>query len=157
MTTLTQFFQRIKIKQLLVTLLAGFLLLTSIACSNGGVQAATPASPSGSPNDIDRPQPGQAMYPTSDVQTGQDTTEANKKAQKLIKEAERRNLRSQGQAVDEALDKLTPNKSVSEQAKDLSQSTKEVAKNAAENTKEGLKNIKENTKNMVDQAADAIN
>ncbi|EAZ90835.1 DUF6658 family protein [Crocosphaera chwakensis] len=166
MNTLKQFFQRIKIKQLLVTLLAGVLLLTSTACSNGRTQAAAPSSGSGSPNDIGRPQPGQSIYPTSDVQKGQDTTGSDRKAKRLIEEAKKRNQKVQ--TPDGLVDELTPDKSVPEQAKDLGKSaqkaaknatenTKKAAKNAAENTKEGLNNIKENTQNMVDQATDTIN
>ncbi|ACB51147.1 unknown [Crocosphaera subtropica ATCC 51142] len=165
MNTLKRFFQNIKIKQLLVTLLAGVLLLTSTACGSGRMQAATPSS-SGSPNDTGRPQPGQSIYPTSDVQKEQDTTASDRKAKGLIEEAKKRNQKDQ--TPDELVDELTPDKSVPEQAKDLSQSakeaaqnatknTKKAAKNAAENTKEGLKNLKENTQNMVDQATDAIN
>lgn len=151
MKRLKQFFKKFSFQQCLVVFLAGILLFTSTACGSGRVQAA-------SPSDIGRPQPGQRMYPTTDVQQGQDTSKADAKADRLIREAKQRTQTKQN--ANGVVDQLTPDKPITEQAKEaaegVKESTKEAAKNAAENTKQGLKNLQENTKNMVDQATEAI-
>lgn len=164
MKTIKQFFQRITLRQVLAIVLAGILVFASAACSR--TQAASPiASPESSPRDVGRPQPGQGMYPSTDVQEGQDTSKADAKADKLIREARERNqkVKTPGGLVDE----LTPDKSIPQQAKEagesakraaenVGKSTKQAAQNAAESTQQGLKNVKEGAEELVDQATDVV-
>lgn len=152
---LQQIFRAVSVRSLLVILLAGVLLLTNTACDR--TRAATPVNPTTSSRS------GQGMYPTSD--TVGNNRAAEKKADQLVREAEKRLERVQ--TPGELADEVTPDQSIERQAEDAQraakraaedagQSTRRAAEKAAESTRRGLRNLQENTEDALDSAANKI-
>ncbi|MDB9524698.1 hypothetical protein PN498_01745 [Oscillatoria sp. CS-180] len=105
----------------------------------------------------------QGMYPYKDTQ--RDTTVADAKADRSIKQAERR--RRQKLQTGGYVDDVAPAKSIREQAKDIGRSaeraaenvgdsTQRAADNAVQNTKKGLQNLREGASDAAERAADTI-
>jgi len=114
------------------------------------------------------------MYPHKD--TKRDTSAADAKADRLIRQAEQRQKKIQGPG--DYLDKVEPGKTLREQAENVGESvqraaknvgssaeqaaenvgksTKRAAENAAESTQKSLSNGKEGVSKAADQATDAI-
>jgi hypothetical protein len=154
MRLLNRFFKAISLRKLLGIALVGMLLLTNVACSN--TKSATPGNNSTTP--------GQAMYPHKD--TERDTSAADAKADRLVRQAEQRQQKVQ--SPKDWANEVTPDKSLNQQAKDagrsakqaaenIGKSTQRAAQNAAENTQAGLSNLKENAQSAADKAGDAVN
>lgn len=154
MRFLKQFLQRIPVRQLLVVFCAGALLMLSTAC--GSPQAGAPQTPNPSTS-------GQGMYPHAD--TERDTTAADAKTDRAVKQAEQR--RQKIQSPKDYFNEVEPAKAVKEQAQDVGQSAKraadevgdsaeQAAKNAARNTQQSLKNLKQNTQQAAENAAEAV-
>jgi len=142
--------QKISWSKILAIFLAGIVALSGTACTTSRAM-----SPSDSVN-LDRSDQG--MYPHKD--TERDTSEADAKAERLIRNARQQQSRN-------FVDNVTPDKSVGEQVKDVGQSAKQAAEDIGESTKEaaqgtvegtqrGVRNLKENAQDAVDQATDAI-
>ncbi len=157
MKTLKQFFKTMSLRQLVVVFLAGVLMLVSTAC-NSNTRAAVPVGEGYNPDT-----PGQAMYPHKD--TKRDTSAADAKADRLIRQAEKRQQKIQGPG--DYLEEVEPGKTVKEQAENvgksaqraaenLGKSTQRAAENAAESTQNGLNNVKEGVSKAADQATDAV-
>ncbi|MBE9159798.1 hypothetical protein IQ265_23605 [Nodosilinea sp. LEGE 06152] len=104
------------LRQWAIVFLAGLVVLVTTAC--GAAQSSTPARDS-----VGSAGPGQneAMYPHKD--TVRDTSAADAKADRMIRQAEQRIESTEDNAVKEA-------------AKNISKATKRAADNAVENTKE---------------------
>jgi hypothetical protein len=157
MKTLKQFFKTLSLRQLVVVFLAGVFMLVSTACSSG-TRAAAPAGEGYNPDT-----PGQAMYPHKD--TKRDTTAADAKADRLIRQAEKRRQKIQGPG--DYVEEVEPGKTVQRQAEKVGQSAKQAAENigkstqraaesAAESTQKGLRNVQEGASKAADQAAGAV-
>lgn len=144
MKTLKTVLKKIAVRQILVVCLAGILMLASTACGNTR-SAATP--PAANPSTT-----GQGMYPHED--TTRDTSAADAKAAKAIKQADQR--RQRVQTGDNYFEEVEPGQKVKNQAKKVGDSAQNAAQSAAKNTQQGLKNLKNNTQNAVEQAADAV-
>jgi hypothetical protein len=157
MKTLKQFFKTLALRQFVVVFLASVFVLISTACS-GNTRAAVPAGEGYSPDTS-----GQAMYPHKD--TKRDTSAADAKADRLIRQAEQRQQKIQGPG--DYLEEVEPGKTVREQAENVGKSaqraaenvgksTQRAAENAAESTQKGLRNVKEGVSKAADQAANAV-
>lgn len=152
MKKLQQFLEKLSLRQVLTAVLAILVVATSVACS--GTQAET-SNPSIGAGD---------MYPHED--TERDTTAADAKARRTIREAEKR--REKVLSLNEDyMEETQPAKAIKKQAKKAAKSAQETAdevgdsaqqaaKNAARNTQDSLENLKENTQNAADKAAEAI-
>ena len=167
MKTLKRIFSKLAIRQILTVILAGFLLVTSVACSGSKATAPETSNPSIGGGD---------MYPHAD--TERDTTAADAKARREIREAEKRREKVLNPDQDYMGEETKPAKQVKEQtqeavesaqqtaadvgnsaqqaANQVGEATQSAAKNAARNTKVGLENLKDNTQKAADQAADAV-
>ncbi len=141
MKTIKQFFQNLSIsgRQLLVIFLAGMMILVTTAC--GRTDAATPYTSNSTTN------------PATDG-----------KVEHLIRQADRNNQKVRN--TQDYLNEVTPDKPLTEQAKDLGKSAKRTAdnlgksaqnavKNTPDKTQKGLRNLKENIGEAIDQANDA--
>lgn len=116
MQILKRVFNPNALRQLAIVFLAGLVVLVTTAC--GAAQSSTPARDSvGSAG----PAQNEAMYPHKD--TIRDTSAADAKAERMIRQAEQRTENIDENAVKEA-------------AKNISKATKRAADNAVENTKE---------------------
>jgi hypothetical protein len=158
MQTLKQIVNLRALRQIIVVFLAGILVLVSTACSP--TRAATPVNNSSNYN----PDPaGQAMYPHKD--TMRDTSAADAKANKVIRQTEQRLKKVQ--SPKDYLNEVTPDQSPQQQVKDLGRSAQQAventgdsiqraAKNAAENTQNSFGNLKENTQKAVDHVVNDI-
>ena len=168
MQTLKQFFKTISIRQLVVVFLTGVFMLVTTACSNNA-RTAVPTGEGDSPNT-----PGQAMYPHED--TKRDTSAADAKADRLIRQAEQRQNKIQGPG--DYIDEVEPGKTVREQAENVGKSaqqaaenvgrsaeqaaenvgksTQRAAENAAESAQAGIEDVKEGVSEAADQATDAV-
>jgi SpoVK/Ycf46/Vps4 family AAA+-type ATPase len=125
------------LRKFLIIFLAGVMILVTNACSR--TQATT-------------------------TYTDKSTPATRAKTERLVKEAEQNVKKSK--SPQEVLDDATPDKSLTETAKDLDRSAKNAAKNVEKSAKKavedapkkaekGLKNIQENLEEAVDQAKDA--
>ncbi|MBE9108358.1 hypothetical protein IQ273_02840 [Nodosilinea sp. LEGE 07298] len=103
------------LRQWAIVFLAGLMVLVTTAC--GAAQSSTPAR-----NSVGSGGPAQneAMYPHKD--TIRDTSAADAKADRMIRQAEQRMQSTDDNAVEEA-------------AKNIGKSTQRAADNAAANTK----------------------
>jgi membrane-associated HD superfamily phosphohydrolase len=168
MKTLRELFKTISLRQLVVVFLAGVFMLVTTACS-GTPRAAVPTGEGYNPDT-----PGQAMYPHKD--TKRDTSAADAKADRLVRQAEQRQKKIQGPG--DYLDEVEPGKTVRDQAENVGKSaqraaknvtssaeqaaenvgksTKRAAENAAESTQKGLNNVREGVSEAADQATDAV-
>lgn len=133
MKPLKQFFKTVTWKQFVVVFLAGIFMLVTTACSR--TKAATP------PNQYNPDTPGQAMYPHKD--TVRDTTAADAKADRLIRQAEERRQKIKGPG--DYLEEVEPGKSVERAAKDMGQSTQRAADNAAKSTQRAAEDAVKST------------
>lgn len=126
MQVLKRIFNITALRQWAIVFLAGLMMLATTAC--GAAQSSTPATDSvGSAGTAQN----EAMYPHSD--TTRDTSAADAKADRLIRQAEQRMNNTDDNAVEEA-------------AKNIGKSTQRAADNAAANTK-----------GAIDNAASAVN
>ncbi|WP_035990744.1 hypothetical protein [Leptolyngbya sp. KIOST-1] len=115
MQILKQVFNPNVLRQWAIVFLAGLVVLVTTAC--GAAQSSTPARDSvGSAG----PAQNEAMYPHKD--TVRDTSAADAKADRMIRQAEQRIENSDENALKEA-------------AKNIGKATQQAADNAAENTK----------------------
>lgn len=144
MKTLKAFFQKITVRRLVAVCLAGMLMLASTACGNTR-SAATPPKPNPSTT-------GQGMYPHAD--TTRDTTAADAKASRAIKQADDR--RQRVQTGDDYLETVQPGKKLQRKAGEVGDSAQEAAKNTVDSTERGLKNLRDNTQKAVERAADSV-
>jgi chemotaxis regulatin CheY-phosphate phosphatase CheZ len=116
MQILKRVFNPTALRQWAIVFLAGLVVLVTTAC--GAAQSSTPARDSvGSAG----PAQNEAMYPHKD--TDRDTSAADAKADRMIRQAEQRIESTDDNAVKEA-------------AKNIGKATKRAANNAVENTKE---------------------
>lgn len=156
MKTLKQFLKSLNLRQVAVVFLTGIFMLVSTACS-GPPRAAVPTGEGYNPDT-----PGQAMYPHKD--TKRDTSAADAKADRMIRQAKKRQQKIQGPG--DYIEEVEPGKTVREQAENVGKSaqraaenvgksTKRAAESAAESTQEGLSNVKEGVSKAADKAADA--
>lgn len=168
MKTLKQFLQYFNLRQVAVVFLTGVFMLVSTACSSD-TRSAVPTGEGYNPDT-----PGQAMYPHKD--TKRDTSAADAKADRLIRQAEKRQNKIQGPG--DYIEEVEPGKTVKEQAENVgksaqqavenagkstqraakkaTQSAQQAAKNAAEQTQEGVSNVKEGVSQAADRATDAV-
>lgn len=116
MQILRRVFNPTALRQWAIVFLAGLVVLVTTAC--GAAQSSTPAR-----NSVGSAGPAQneAMYPHKD--TVRDTSAADAKADRMIRQSEQRIENIDDNAVKEA-------------AKNISKATKRAADNAVENTKE---------------------
>jgi hypothetical protein len=145
------------LRNLVVVFLAGVLVLVSTAC---GTSRPTAARDNISPkSDLS----GQGMYPHKD--TERDTTAADAKADRLIRKA--RQQRQNVQSPKDVVDRVSPDKPVNQQIKDVGESAKRAAEDVGESAKQraeetaesarrGMRNIKENTQDAAKSTADAV-
>lgn len=167
MKKLKEFFANLTLRQILTVVLAGVLILTTAACS--GSKATTPQSSNPSIG-------GGDMYPHAD--TERDTTAADAKARREIRQAEQRREKVLNPNQDYMGEETKPVKQAKQKTQEAVQSaqqtaddvgnsaqraanevgntTQSAAKNAARNTQAGVENLKQNTQKAVDQAADAV-
>lgn len=156
MKKLKEFFANLSFRQVAMVILAGVLMLTTAACS--GSKAATPGTSNPSIG-------GGDMYPHAD--TERDTTAADAKARREIRQAEKRREKVLNPNEDYMGEETKPGKQVKQQtqeaveaaqqtADEVGNSAQQATNNAARNTQQGLKNLKDNTQEAVDQAADAV-
>ncbi|PSN15987.1 hypothetical protein C7293_04690 [filamentous cyanobacterium CCT1] len=115
MQILKRVFNPTALRQWAIVFLAGLVVLVTTAC--GAAQSSTPAR-----NSVGSAGPGQneTMYPHKD--TVRDTSAADAKADRMIRQAEQRIESTDDNAVKEA-------------AKNIGKSTQRAADNAAANTK----------------------
>jgi len=155
MKKLRELFANLAWRQVLTVVLAGVLMLTTVACS--GSKASTPQA--GNPSIG-----GGDMYPHAD--TTRDTSAADAKARREIRQAEKRRekvLNPNKDYLEETKPAQQAKKqtqraveSAQETADDVGNAAQRAAGNAARNTQQGLKNLKDNTQDAVEQAADAV-
>ncbi|PSR18657.1 hypothetical protein C8255_06175 [filamentous cyanobacterium CCP3] len=125
MQILKRVFNPTALRQWAIVFLAGLVVLVTTAC--GAAQSSTPARDSvGSAGTAQN----EAMYPHKD--TNRDTSAADAKADRMIRQAEQRIESTDDNAVKEA-------------AKNIGKSTQRAADNAAANTK-----------GAIDRAANAV-
>ena len=148
-----------------LSLLAVVLLFTSTDCNNNGEMKAKV-----DPTRVENPQAGKitelykpiapaegGMNNYSDVDPRQNTSEAQAKADRLIKKTEdlqkgdTNPFKQLGKQLD---DKGIPER-VGEGAKQINRSAKETAEDVAKGTKRGYQNLKENTKSFTDDVKSA--
>ena len=147
-----------------LSLLAVVLLLTNTACNNGEMKAKV------DPTRVDNSQPGKltelykpiapaegGMNNYSDVDPRQNTSEADAKANKLIRKTD--DLQKGGTNPFKQLGKQLDDKGIPERvgetADKLNRSAKETAEDVAKGTKRGYQNVKENTKSFTDDVKSA--
>ncbi|MGB3202331.1 MAG: hypothetical protein WBA99_15610, partial [Nodosilinea sp.] len=111
------------LRQWMIIFLAGLVVLVTTAC--GAAQSSTPATES-----VGSAAQNEAMYPHKD--TNRDTSAADAKADRMIRQAEQRMNKTDDNAVEEA-------------AKNIGKSTQRAADNAAANAK-----------GVLDSAANAV-
>lgn len=131
MQTLKQMFNPAVWRRWAMVFLAGVVLLVSTAC--GATQAAVPVN--------SQPPQADAMYPHTD--TTRDTSAADAKADRMIRQAEQR--------IQQGKDK-----SLGQQVEDVGESAQQAAKNIGQSTQRAAENAADNALDMVDDAAKAI-
>lgn len=140
MQTLKRIFNPNALRQWIVVFLAGLVVLTTTAC--GATQAAVPpGNGSGSAS----PAKSDGMYPYKD--TDMDTSGADAKADRMIRQAEQR--------IDENIDKPLTQR-YGETGQDLGQAAKETVKNIGKSTKRAAENTAENARGVINDAADKV-
>jgi hypothetical protein len=129
-------------RRLAIVFLAGFVVLVSTAC--GATRAATPVNNSPSAVNPSRGQT-EGMYPHKD--TDMDTSAADAKADRMIREADQR--------IKQGYDKSV-GQSAKQAAENIGESTQRAAENAAENAQQGLDRLGQSAKGVVNGAADQV-
>jgi hypothetical protein len=147
-----------------LSLVAVFFLLVSTACDGSEVTSAQQ-------NNANKPEPSKVteLYKTiepreggmnnySDVDPRMDKSEANAKADRLIKKTD--DLVKKDTNPFSQVRKEFENKGAKERAedfsKDLGKAVKENTKDFAKGTERGYENVKKNTKNFADDVGDAV-
>ncbi|WP_017298382.1 hypothetical protein [Nodosilinea nodulosa] len=137
MQTVKRFFNPTLWRQWAIVFLAGLVVMATTAC--GTTQAAVPA-----PNNTfgaAQAADSEGMYPHKD--TIRDTSAADAKADRMIRQAEQRIQQNSKNPLKEAAD-------------NIGESTQQAAENAAENTQKSLSNLKQNAQGAVDRATSAL-
>jgi hypothetical protein len=135
------------LRQWLAIFLAGVVMLVSTACS-----AAKATTPPGANPSLNRPNATEGMYPHKD--TERDTSAADAKAERMIREANQRT--NQFQSPKDWVDEVTPDQSLGDQAKDIKQSAQRAAKQVGESTRQAAENAVDNTQGALDRAGDLV-
>lgn len=122
-------------RQWAMVLLASVVILVSTC---GSAQAAAPNS---APLDTLSPPKAESMYPYKD--TDMDTSAADAKADRMIREANQR--------IQQGYDKP-----LGQQVEEVGQSAQQAAKNIGQSTQRAAENAAENARGLVDRAVNAI-
>ncbi|MBD3880547.1 hypothetical protein IFO70_02125 [Phormidium tenue FACHB-886] len=138
---ITAFFGNLRLRQLFVVVLAGALLLTSVACSPSTVAAGTGSQ---------KPNSGTSSY--NDYDAGQATTETEDKAKMLVERAKRNVNRVDDldDVIDEARNTTPPNP-----AEDAGEVITDATNRLKQNAKEGFRNLQKNVDRAGDNLEDA--
>ncbi|WOD40239.1 hypothetical protein [Nodosilinea sp. E11] len=140
MQTLKNLFNPTVWRQWMIVFLAGVVVFMTTAC--GTTQAAAPGNSSARDlNPAANSAKTEGMYPHKD--TDMDTSAADAKADRMIREANQR--------IQQNIDK-----SVGERVEDVGQSAKQAAENIGASTQRAAENAADNARGVVNGAANAV-
>lgn len=168
----TSFVKEIRLKQVLTTLLAGFFVFASTACSASS-QAATPgysnnakgSYSASSPYDKDNGPTRELYKPTQERVGGMnqfnddlkyESGQTQKKAEKLINRVENNIDKNQAhnpkEVFQNAREKNVPGERVRDSANSIQESTERLANDLSEGTRKGTRNLQENAERAAENA-----
>ena len=145
MKTLKQFLQYFNLRQVAVVFLTGVFMLVSTACSSD-TRSAVPTGEGYNPDT-----PGQAMYPHKD--TKRDTSAADAKADRLIRQAEKRQNKIQGPG--DYIEEVEPGKTVKEQAENVGKSAQQAVENAGKSTQRAAEKATQSAQQAAENVGEA--
>ncbi|HZG38099.1 MAG TPA: hypothetical protein VEZ50_05405 [Nodosilinea sp.] len=146
MQVLKRVFNFAALRQWAIVFLAGLMVLVTTAC--GATQAATPPNNTAGANSAQ----SEGMYPHKD--TTRDTSAADAKADRLIRQAEQRIESGSNNPVKKTADNI--GKSTQPASDNIGKSTQRAADNVADSARKGLNQLGQGVKGAVNDAANAV-